>query len=425
MDHEKNTSYSDEAVVRNLSNGIALTFEHLPYLRSVSVGVWAETGSANEAKHLAGISHFLEHLMFKGTASRTARQLIEPIESKGGYLNAFTSREYTCLYAKVLDDHLSTAIEILADIIKNSTFADLEKERNVVLEEIASIEDVPEEYVHEIVAQRLWPNHPLGRPVSGYHGTVSKLTLGDMQAYYRAWYQPRNICVSLAGNFEENAVLDQIDREFEDLPSCLLQERSGSPEFGHGIENVERDIAQNHVCLAFPGPSISDPRRYTFSLLSNALGGGATSRLFQRIREDEGLAYAIYAHHASYFTSGMFGVYAAVAPENLEHTLDLVFEEIRKFREEPIGREELETNREQLKGSMLMALESTSNRMSRMAKSMMYYKRLQSLQEIIDRLDAVTVDDVYAVAQDIFRPEKCALVSLGPTNGTTLKEIAL
>lgn len=425
MDHEKGTSYSDEAVARNLPNGIALTFERLPYLRSATVGVWTKTGSANEEKHQAGISHFLEHLMFKGTESRTTRQLVEPIESKGGHLNAFTSREYTCLYARTLDEHISTAIEILADIIKNSTFADLDKERNVVLEEIASIEDVPEDHVHEIVARRLWPNHPLGRSVSGYQGTVSKFTHEDMRTYYRAWYRPQNICLSIAGNFDENAVIEQICREFEGMQPQPTRERCGPPELGHGIEIVERDIAQNHFCLAFPGPTVSDQQRYAFSVLSSALGGGATSRLFQRIREDEGLAYAIYSFHSSYFTSGMFGVYAAVAPEKLEQTLGLVFEEIRKFRDEPISREELESNREHLKGSMLMALESTSSRMSRMAKSMMYYNRLQSIQEIIDQLDAVTVDDINAVAQDIFRPERCALVSLGPTRGAAPQDIAL
>ena len=425
MDHEKNTSYSDEAVARNLHNGIALTFERLPYLRSATVGVWTKTGSANEEEHQAGISHFLEHLMFKGTGSRTTRQLIEPIESKGGHLNAFTSREYTCLYAKTLDEHISTAIEILADIIKNSTFADLEKERNVVLEEIASIEDVPEDYVHELLAQRLWPNHPLGRSVSGYEETVSKLSIEDMRTYYRAWYRPRNICLSIAGNFDENAVIEQIYREFEGMQPRPAGERCGPPEFGHGIEVVERDIAQIHFCLAFPGPTVADKRRYTFDVLSSALGGGSTSRLFQRIREDEGLAYAIYSFHSSYFTSGMFGVYAAVAPEKLEQTLGLVFEEIRKFRDEPLSREELDSNREHLKGSMLMALESTSSRMTRMAKSMMYYNRLQSIQEIIGLLDAVTVDDIHAVAQDLFRPERCAMVLLGPASGAALQDIAL
>jgi predicted Zn-dependent peptidase len=417
--------YTDHAVARKLDNGITITHERLPYLHSATAGIWVRSGSANEPAEHAGISHFLEHLFFKGTKTRTAHQIMEPIESQGGHLNAFTSREYTCVYAKTLDNHIATGIEILADIIKNSTFCDLEKERNVILEEIASIEDVPEDFAHDLLTRRMWPNHALGRSVSGYDETVSRIALADVQNHYKAWYRPCNMYFSIAGNFDEHAVLDQVCREFGALSPSSPPKHSEAPEFASGVELADRDIAQRHYCLGFPGPTVFDPRRYVYDVLSSALGGGSTSRLFERIREEEGLAYSIYSFHSCYFTAGLFGIYAAVAPENSERMLTLLFDEVRRFRDHPITEQELENNREHLKGSMLMSLESTFNRMSRMAKSMIYYNRLLSIPEVIQALNAVTVADVYQVAQEILRPDRAAMVVLGPSNGVPLKGIPL
>lgn len=422
---EKTTPYADNAVARKLDNGMTVTMERLPYLHSASAGVWIRTGSVNETKKNAGISHFIEHLFFKGTQTRTARQLVEAIESRGGHINAFTSREYTCVYVRTLDTHIANGIEILADIIKNSTFCDLEKERNVVLEEIASIEDVPEDHIHDLLAQRLWPNHALGRPVTGYHETISNVTLEDTQGYYRKWYRPRNMYFSIAGNFDDGAVLDQVCSEFGCLRPSGPIKLAGPPKPETGIEVVQRDIAQNHFCLGFPGPAVSDPRRYAYDVLGNALGGSSTSRLFNRIREEEALAYAIYSFHSSFRSTGIFGVYAAVAPEKFQRTLALSCEEIRKFRDDGISEEELHNSREHLKGNLLMALENTFNRMSRMAKSMMFYRRVVGLGEIIDAVDGVSTDDVRELALDIFRPEKCASVVLGPAKGDAVQEIPL
>lgn len=418
-------SYSDNAAARVLPNGLTVTFEYLPYVHSATAGLWIKTGSANESQDIAGISHFLEHLFFKGTPTRTARQIIEPIESRGGHLNAFTSREYTCVYVKMLDKHIATGIEILADVIKNSTFAEMEKERNVILEEIASLEDVPEDYVHELLAARMWPNHPLGRSVSGYADTVAAIAVDHIRRYYADWYQPANMVFSIAGNFDIDAVMDQVEREFGGIAARPLLPRSGPPSFAGGIEITDRDIGQNHFCFGFPGPTVAEDLRYTYDVLWCALGGGSTSRLFQRIREDEGLAYSIYTFHSAYFTSGMFGVYAAVAPENFAKTVELSFEEIRTFRDQPIPPEELEANREHLKGSMLMSLEGTFNRMQRMAKSMMYHGRIVPLDEVVATLDTVSVEDVAALSQDIFRPEKCTVVVIGPAEHAPISEIAL
>lgn len=425
MPKMQTSPYADQVVARKLDNGMTVTIERLPHVHSASAGIWIKTGSANEAEGHAGISHFLEHLFFKGTTTRNARQIIEPIECTGGHLNAFTSREYTCIYFKTLDKHIATGIEILADVIKNSTFADLEKERNVVLEEIASIEDVPEDYAHDLLAEYMWPDHALGRPVSGYDRTVSKFSLDDVHAYFKTWYHPRKMYFSIAGSFDERAVLDQIYQAFGTLSPRAAAKPLDAPAFHSGIRVVERDIAQNHLCVGFPGPTVTDARRYTYDILCCALGGGSTSRLFQRIREDEGLAYSIYSSHSAYFTAGAFNVYAAVAPESFEKTLALSFEEIRRFREEPMTEQELEINREHLKGSLLISLESTFNRMARMAKSMMYYKRMLSIEEILASLDAVTIEDIRQLAQEIFQPERCAIIVLGPTNVSALKEIPL
>jgi predicted Zn-dependent peptidase len=415
----------DTSSIHKLDNGLTVMLETLPYLRTASAGVWIATGSANERPEFAGVSHFLEHLFFKGTSKRTARQLMEAIESKGGHLNAFTSRDYTCLYAKMLGEHVGTGIEILGDIVKDSQFFDFEKERNVILEEIASMDDVPEDHVHDLLTRNLWPDHPLGTPIAGSKETMTAMSVDDVRAYFQHRYRPENLVVSVAGCFDEAAVLAQIQEVFSPLPAGAVSQPDGAPTFTPGVQQIESDISQDHLCFAFPGPGIHDERRYVYNMLSNALGGGPTSRLFETIREQEGLAYSIYAHHASYWHTGMMGVYAAIAPENLKKTYELSFAEIRKLREGPLPQQELELNREQLKGSVLMTLESTFNRMTRMAKSYMYHRRILPVDEIIAGIESVTAEQIQKLAQDRYTPDQCALVVLGPTNGPPLEAVPL
>lgn len=416
---------TDTSSIHKLENGLTVLLEPLPYLRTVAAGVWIAAGSANEEPRQAGVSHFLEHLFFKGTTKRTARQIMEAIESKGGHLNAFTSRDYTCLYAKMLGEHVGTSIEILGDILKNSQFFDFEKERNVILEEIASIEDVPEDHVHDLLIRSFWPDHPLGTPITGTKETMSAMTVDDVRAYFQHWYRPENLIVSVAGSFDEAAVLAQIEDEFSSLPSGAASQPEGAPAFAPGVQQIESDISQDHLCFAFPGPSVFDERRYVYNMLSNALGGGSTSRLFETIREQEGLAYSIYAHHSSFWHTGMMGVYAAIAPGNLGKAYDLCFGEIRRLRDEPLPQQELELNREQLKGSVLMMLENTFNRMTRMAKSYMYHGRVIPIDEIIAGIEAVTAEQIQQLAQERYTPDQCALVVLGPKNGTTIESVPL
>ncbi len=415
----------DDIAIHRLANGITVTLEQLPYLHSAAAGFWVKAGSANEQDREAGVAHFLEHLFFKGTETRTVHEIMEAVEGRGGHLNAFTTREHTCLYVKMLDKHLATGIEILADLARNSLFADLEKERNVVLEEIASIEDTPDEYVHDLLTAQHWPQHPLGRAIAGGQKSVSGLELEHVRGFYETWYQPEDLYFSVAGNFDEDAVLDQIRNLFEDWPGTTTPDRCGAPEFSGGVQVVERDIAQAHVCLAFPGPPLEDKRRYICDMTSCVLGGGSTSRLFERIREEEGLAYAIYTFHSFHTVAGMLGICAAITPPNLGRTLELTFEELRRMREEPVSEKEMDSNREQIKGNVLMALENTFTRMSRMAKCMMYYGRIVPVSEIIENVDAVTPEEIQAHAQQTFTEPNCAVTVLGPPGACKVEKVAL
>lgn len=403
-----------ERAVSKLDNGLTVVLEPLPHVRSLTAGVWVRTGSANESERLAGVSHFLEHLVFKGTESRSARDLMDAIESRGAHMNAFTSREFTCYYVKCLDEHLDVALDILADMVQRPVLNDFEKERAVILEEIASCMDVPEEYVHDLLTQQMWPDHPLGRPVPGSIESVSGIGVDDVHAYRRQWYEPRHIIVSIAGHIDEAHARDRVAHYFGEMTPRSNGEMNTAPAFHAGVEACPMGIAQNHVALAFGSPSLLDERRHVADLLGNLLGGGSTSRLFERIREDEGLAYAVYSFHAPFATAGMLGVYAAVAPENLQKTLSITSDELRRLHREPVGDVELESNKEQLKGGLLLALEGTFNRMARLARSLIYFGEIKTIDEIIAEVDAVTSDDIQRLAVEVFHDNNAAVTILGP-----------
>lgn len=405
---------ASDIIIHRLDNGFTLAMERLPYLHSASCGIWIKTGSAAEQACEAGLAHFLEHLFFKGTQSRNVHQIMEAVESRGGYLNAGTSREYTTLYVRMLEKHIDMGLEILADILINSTFRDIEKERGVILEEIASIEDTPDELAHDLLSEHHWPNHPLGRPVSGYAETVSAMQYDDFRNFYNTWYKPENMVLGIAGNFDPDRVLRQVEGAFCALPAGSAPSLDSAPVFQSGIKQVARPISQIHIGIAFPGPSASDDKRYMCNLLAGVLGGGGTSRLFEIIREQEGLAYNVYAYHANHIATGMMGIYEGVAPDHCEKALDLTFRELRRLREEIISAEELNRSKEQLKGSILMALENTHVRMSRMAKGLLFKGRVQPVEEIIKNIDAVTEESMQAYAQESFQADSCALLLLGP-----------
>ena len=409
------TPQSTENVrVHRLPNGFTIAMERLPYLHSAALGLWARAGSGVELPHESGVAHFLELLFFKGTRTRNVHQLMEAVESRGGYLNASTGREGTNLYVRMLTRHVPVGIEVLADIAKNSLFCDMEKERGVILEEIASVEDNPDELAHDLITEFHWPGHPLGRPVAGTEDSVNALQRDHVVAFYERWYTPEHLVFSIAGNFDEEAVLRQVADAFGDWPAAPPTAAQPTPGFRAGVTSVERPISQVHVNLAFPGVPSTDPKRFICSLMVNVLGGGSTSRLFEKIREDEGLAYNIFAYHNDYAAAGVAGVYQAVATEQCERACALVYDELRRVCDEPVPESELEMNREQIKGSMLMSLENPGSRASRMATNLLVHGRVVPIEEVTAKLDAVTPDEVLQFARRTFRAECCASLVLGP-----------
>ncbi|HOD94204.1 MAG TPA: pitrilysin family protein [Candidatus Hydrogenedentes bacterium] len=407
-------NFDENIRVVTLPNGFRIAMEHLPYLHSASLGVWIKAGSASETQKQSGLAHFLEHLFFKGTKNRNVHEIMDAIESKGGYFNAGTSQEYTTFYVRMLAEHVEIGAEVLGDLLLNSLFCDLEKERNVVLEEIASIEDTPDELASDLLAEFHWPDHPLGRPVSGYAETVAALSRQDLLQFYDAWYKPENMVFAIAGNFDQDRVLAKVEEIFSGLPAGTPESDLRVPRFQAGTKLVERPISQVHVGIATPAPSMGDQERYAGSMLSGILGGSSTSRLFEKIREEEGLAYNVCAYISSYVPAGMMGIYEAVAPQNCAQALDLTFKELDLIRSSPVSQEELNRCREQLKGSLLMAMESTHSRISRVAKNLLFRNEIIPMEELVAGIEAVTAEGLLDFANRYIRQDACALLLLGP-----------
>lgn len=400
--------------IHRLDNGFTVAMERLPHVHSATLGIWVKTGSAAETPREAGLAHFLEHLFFKGTKTRSAHQIMDAIERRGGYINASTSREYTNLYIRMLEEHVGEGVEVLFDILNNSRFSDIEKERGVILEEIAAVDDTPDELAHDLLSEYHWPDHPLGRPVSGYAKTVSAFVASDFTRFYDTWYTPSNMVFSIAGKFDEDEVLRAVEEAMQGKTDNPAPAMEGAPRFQAGVKTVERPISQAHIGIAFPGSSATDDDRFRCSMLTGILGGGGTARLFETIREREGLAYSVFAYHTNHIHAGMLGIYEAVAPQNCQRALELTFQELRQIREAPVRKEELECARQQLKGSMLMAFEGTHARMSHMAKGLLFRDRVTPIQEMIADMDAVTVENLLEFARTRLVRDSCAMLMLGP-----------
>jgi len=398
-----------------LPNQIHIFTKHLPYLFSVTIGIWVPVGSTSEPQGKEGLAHFLEHLFFKGTKTRTTREIMEAIECKGGQINAFTTQEYTCFYIKSLSEHQNLSIEILADILKNSTFKEIEKEKNVILEEISSLEDTPEEIIIELFHQFAWQNHPLSRPVLGTIESVSLITQRDILSFYKKVYTTQNIIVTVVGNFDKKELLQSFRYFFKDFPEHTPPKKiQKQPLFHSGIKHHPRNISQIHFCLGFPAPSLTEQERSICELATNILGGGSTSRLFYRIREQEGLAYNIFSFNDLFRHAGTFGIYAGVAPENFEKVLKIIIQEIEKLKNEPISLKELDLYRQELKGELLLAHEHSSTHMNRMGKSIIYENRIVSIQEILSEYDQITPEQICNFFRKYCQSSNSALVSLGP-----------
>ncbi len=406
-----------------LHNGIRIVTEKIPYLRSVSIGIWINSGSRDEEDKNSGISHFLEHLAFKGTEKRSARQIAFEMDSIGGQIDAFTSREYTCYSAKVLDEHLPVAIDLLSDILLNSTLkpADIDKERQVILEEIKFLEDNPADYIYDLLYQSVWSSHPLGRSILGNPESIERIDRSKLINHLDNHYIPKNIIIAVAGNIDEVRLKELLEKAFVSLnknaSSLPVLRQTGSreapPEIKRNFIIKERELEQVHFCLGTKGLRSADENRFEGYLLNTILGGSMSSRLFQKIREDYGLAYSIHSFISPYADTGLLGIYAGTSAEFFEKVLNMSLEEFKLLKDVKVSADELKKAKEQLKGNLMLSLESSSSRMNQLAKQEMYFERFFSMDEIIDEVEKVTAEKIQRLANRLLDKSFFNLAVLG------------
>jgi predicted Zn-dependent peptidase len=406
-----------------LANGVRVVTEAMPAFRSASLGIWADVGSAAEEPERRGVSHLVEHMLFKGTDLRTARQIAEEMDGIGGNLNAFTDKETTCYYAKVMDQHVPLAVDVLTDMFLNSRFepGEMAKEQKVVLEEIKMYEDSPDELIHDLFIQTMWKGSDLGAPTIGFAETVSKLTPDDLRAHMRRHYAPNSVVVAAAGNVDHEQIVGLFEKAFAsykgvcDLPVPDTPQTTPNTLFRH------KDSEQAYVVLGTRGLSVADDRRYVLSVMDTILGGGMSSRLFQEIREKRGLVYTVYSFQAAYRGAGLFAVYAGTSPQNVSECVTVVCDQFAQLRERPVSESELRLAKEHIKGSLTLSLESTSSRMIRLGRSEFSLGRQLTTEEIEQRVEAVTASEIQTLAQELLAEEQLGLCVLGPVDEASVE----
>jgi predicted Zn-dependent peptidase len=388
----------------------------MPYTRSVSMGVWVNVGARDESTLESGLSHFIEHMIFKGTQKRSAFQIAKEFDAIGGNTNAFTTMENTCYYARVIDSHTETMVDILSDIFVNSVFdpGEIDKERPVILQEIGMVEDSPDEYVHMLSGHNFWGENPLGRSILGTPENLARFDAQILKNFFQRLYQPDRIIISAAGNIDHHRLVELVEPVFGTIQSRDGFPQRESPRACSVVNLNHRNLEQLHICLGARGLSITDPRRYTGSLLNTILGGNMSSRLFQEIRERRGLAYSVYTFISSHVDAGMFGVYMGVDPRRAQETTRLVLEELDRIKNEPVESSELTGAIEYTKGSLLLASESVDNQMVRSAQNEIHFGDDIALQAIIEKVEAVTADEIRDLANELFNRNQMTLTSLGP-----------
>jgi predicted Zn-dependent peptidase len=411
-----------------MKNGLVILSEVMPHLRSVSLGVWVKCGSRFEEPKNAGISHFIEHLLFKGTKSRSTEEIAETIDSIGGQLNAFTEKEYVGYYAKVLDEHLPRVFDLLSDIVLNPAIPtkELERERNVIFEEINMVEDSPQELILDMYMEQCWQGHPLGQPISGTKESVAQISRNDVKKFFKRHYTAGNMIVSIAGNIKHRQVQKLAERYFSGLETGAPASFGLPPEI-HAGRNIRRKghLEQTHICLGTISPPIASEDRYSAHLLSSILGGGMSSRLFQNIREKRGLVYSIYSMQNPYHDAGSLVVYAGSAHDKAAQVVELTLKEFAVMREQLVSQEELKRAKECIKGSITLGLESSSSRMTHLAQQMIYHGRLYEIEEVLRAVERVTARDIRNLANKIFDPSQFTLTALCGGNGADLKSVSM
>ena len=406
-----------------LDNGLVVITETMSHVRSVSVGVWVRNGSRREIPEENGLAHFIEHMVFKGTERRSAEAIAREMDSVGGMLDAFTSKEQICFNAKVLDEHLPIAFDVIADLVLRPKFdsEDVRKERQVVLEEIKMDQDNPEYLLHEIFTRGFWPGHPLGRPILGTPETVKKFNREALCSRFQNWFAPDHLVITAAGNVTHEEVLELVQSQFGRMQPVGRSNGDHAPQTQAPIHlETKRDLEQVHICIGVPSVPLGHEDRFGVAVLNNLLGGGMSSRLFQNIREKRGLAYAVFSELTPYSDAGMMTVYAGTAADTIGQVIDLTIQEFRSLKESPVPEEELRRSKNHLKGSLMLSLESTSSRMSNLARQELYFGRFFSLDEILAGIEAVTREELQSLARRYFQPDQIAVTVLGPLNSFTL-----
>jgi predicted Zn-dependent peptidase len=406
-----------------LSNGLVVITEEMQHIRSVSIGIWIKAGSRDEDLQWNGISHFIEHMVFKGTEHRSAEDIARQVDSIGGNMDAFTAKECVCFNVKVLDEHLPIAMDILSDLVLNPVFAaqDIGRERGVILEEIKMDEDNPDYLVHEIFTQNFWKDHPLGRPILGTKDTVRKFARDPVLEFYKQRFAPGNLIVCAAGNLKHDEFVALVARHFEHMKPAKNGFHTLPPKIvPHIIMRNKKALEQVQICVGVPSHPIAHERRHASYILSTLLGGGMSSRLFQNIRERQGVAYAIYSDLTPYRDTGCLSVYAGTSRASAARVVQSIVSEFQKLKSEPVPEEELRRAKDQLKGSLMLSLESSTARMSNLARQEMYFDRFYSLDELIEKIESVTIEELTELAVGYFRTESIAVTVLGNLNGLKL-----
>ena len=415
--------FNENIEVTRLNNGVRVVSETVTHVQSVSIGIWVGVGSRHEDKPVRGITHFIEHMLFKGTERRDARQIADEIESRGGSLNAFTDKEYTCYYAKALAENADIVMDLLTDMLRNSKLEpdELHKERNVVLEEIKRYEDTPDDTVHELFTDTLWKRHPLGRPVIGQAKSVGSLERDDLASYIATHYTPERIVVSAAGNISHSEIVKLTEALLGDLtgePAKIKTFKAVEPSGDDKLRNKRTE--QMHFCLGTQGYSQDNDDRYKLTILDMVLGGNMSSRLFQEVREKRGLAYAIGSYNISYADAGFFAVYGGTSPDTFEQVVEISRKEIGKVVKDSLSEDEISKAKTQIKGSLVLGLESMSARMMRMGKSTLYNDRVVPLNEVIEKIYAVDREQIGQIAGELFKEGRMTLAAIGPLKKTVV-----
>ncbi len=404
-------------VVREvLGNGLRLVTESMPQVRSVTIGVWLTRGSRHESDAQSGIAHFVEHMLFKGTDTRSAEDIAQAIDSIGGQLDAFTAKEYAGYYIKVLDEHLPLAVELLSDIVMRPAFVEEEvgREKKVILEEIKMVEDTPDDLVHELFTQHFWEGHPLGRPILGSKDTVEAFTGRSLRDYFRGAYVAPNMIVSAAGNLEHAYVKDIVGEAFGSLAAAGETTSQRPPTVKPSVLLRAKELEQSHICLGTNSYQQNHDDRYVSYILNSVLGGSMSSRLFQNVREKRGLAYSVFSGMSAYRDAGNMTIYAGCAADAVEEVIDLSVEELRGLKRTPVPEDELKRAKDHLKGSLMLSLENTASRMSHLARQEIYFDRHFSLDETLAGVQRVTAADIQRVACDLLSNGSLAVTVLGP-----------